>query len=336
MITIRKSVPKDVWTIIAPARGDRPFDFSDRSESGSDPDDCPFCPGNESHTPPETYAIREGDRDAVEDWSIRVFANKFPALNEDENPSIIEDDLFTTMGGFGYHEVVVETPDHYTSLSELPEKQIELVVWAYKHRYGELSTRDQVKYVSIFKNHGRRAGASLAHPHSQIMATPFIPSDLKTELSNSETFYNETGSCYYCRLLAEELQDDKRVLSTNEHFVALAPYASRFPFEFHIIPKKHKSNFVDISTEEITSLSKILQTSLNGLKMELGDFPYNFFIHTAPAEPGEWAHTAEHYHWHLEITPRITNPAGFEWGGGNFVNIVSPEDAVRRIKEKKN
>lgn len=331
MIQIRKSVPKDKWAIIAPARGDRPFDFSEPNKDEISSADCPFCEGNESKTPPEVYAIRNNDRPNSPGWKVRVFPNKYPALDDEENASVIEDDLFKTMGGFGFHEILVETPVHDTTMSDLTSSEIKLILQTYVKRYQELISKPSIDYVNIFKNYGRRAGASLYHPHSQIMGTPFIPDLLKTEFTNTRTFFERTGDCYYCRLIESELASSNRVIEENKEFIVLSPYAARFPFETHIIPKTHRSKFVDIPEDEIHFLSKTLKGTLQALTRELGDFPYNYSIHTAPDPSTDWSEVESYYHWHVEITPRITNPAGFEWGGGNSINIVKPEEAAVKI-----
>jgi len=333
MIQIRKAVPKDTWTIIAPARGDRPFDFSKPEDDRVSSTDCPFCEGNESKTPPEVYAIRNNDNPNSPGWKVRVFPNKYPALDNGENASVIEDDLFKTMGGFGFHEILVETPLHDTTMADLTEPEVRLILQTYVNRYKDIISNPSIDYVNIFKNHGRRAGASLYHSHSQIMGTPFVPDLVKTEFTNTRSFFERTGECYYCRLIESELVSSKRVIAENKEFIILSPYAARVPFEIHIIPKTHRSKFVDVSEDEIQLLSKILKNTLLALKNELGNFPYNYSIHTAPDEGTSWRGTKHYYHWHVEITPRITNPAGFEWGSGNSINIVKPEEAAARIRQ---
>lgn len=328
----RKSVPKDRWIIIAPGRGDRPFDFSKPEKEATT--DCPFCEGNEDRTPPEVFAIRHKENPNGRGWKVRVFSNKYPALNEEEVPYVIEEDLVETMGGYGRHEVVVETPKHRTRLEELDPDEIKLVLMTYRARYRELISDPDIRYVSIFKNNGLRAGASLSHPHSQILATPFVPALQLTELNNTKDFYDQMGRCYYCNLIDSELSEGVRIVAENDRFLVLSPYAARFPFELHIIPKTHESNFSELTHDGAREFSNILKATLIGLKEELGEFPYNYSIHTAPGLADGENKFERSYHWHVEIMPRLTNPAGFEWGSGNYINTVAPEDAADRVRTK--
>ncbi len=332
MIQIRKSIAKDRWTIIAPARGNRPFDFSHDLEDGVVREDCPFCEGNEEKTPPEVFAIREGGKPDGKGWKVRIFPNKYPALDDEEVPYRIEEDLFESIGGFGSHEVVVESPGHHTNLEDMAPEEIELVLDGYLARYRDLISDPEIKYVSIFKNRGKQAGASLTHPHSQIMATPFVPELQMRELDNTRNYFERMGECYYCNLLESELSAESRLVFENEDFAVLSPYAAISPFELHIIPKTHRCSFEEVSEEEKRTLAGTLKRTLTGMKNELGVFPYNYFIHTAPGPERAGNNTKSYYHWHLEIIPRLTNPAGFEWAGGNFINVVQPEEAAKRIR----
>ncbi len=334
MIEIRKDLPKNEWAIIAPVRGDRPFDFSSEDKDNEKTSkDCPFCPGNEDQTPPEVYAVRAGDQSDGSDWKVRVFPNKYPALDQDGTSSTIEGDLFQSLGGFGFHEVIAETPEHEINLEDLEEERIGLVIDTYLERRKELGKNTEIKYVSIFRNKGKRAGASLAHPHSQILATTFVPRIPRIEYHQTESFHRKTGDCFYCRLIEAEKREARRVILENEEFIAISPFWSRFPFETHIIPKEHESDFGASTGKEISGLAKSLKRTLTSLRSELGDFPYNYSIHTTPvSEKENDPKLKESYHWHLEIFPRLTNPAGFEWGSGNFINVLSPEEATKRLR----
>ncbi len=335
MAEIRREITKGKWTIVAPSRGDRPFDFSNQSEEEKErevDDECPFCPGNESETPKEIQAIRENEKDESS-WRVRVFPNKFPALDSNGSSAVIEGDLFKSVGGFGYHEVVAETPRHDKSLTELSVKEIELVVKTYLNRLEELGTRSGISYVSIFKNRGKRAGASLEHSHSQIMATTFIPSMLDQEYERGARHRSKVGSCLYCDLIEIETEKGERIVFEDDHFVVICPYGSRFPYETRILPKRHSSDFGRITDEEIDHLGLTLKKTLSGLTEVLGGFPYNYTIHTGPAYPEELdVPIRESYHWHLEITPRLTTPAGFEKGAEDFINIVRPEKAAEKLR----
>lgn len=336
MVEIRKEVTKGSWSIIAPIRGKRPFDFTrDSREKDMEEEtrNCPFCPENEEDTPPEIYAIGKENSGDKSSWRVRVFPNKYPALDKDGNSSVIESDFFKTMGGFGFHEVIAETPQHEANLANLPVEQIELVVQTYLERMSSLTERSEIEYVSIFRNKGGRAGASLTHPHSQIMATTFVPELQKTEFHRASSFYKDKGVCLYCSLIKAEKRVSKRVILENEGFITISPFGARFPYETHILPKTHESSFQQITKEETNLLARTLKQTLTALSDELGNFPYNYVIHTGPGNP-ESKTKGDSYHWHVEILPRLTTPAGFERGSGNYINIVTPEDAARTLKGK--
>ncbi|MFB6214592.1 MAG: galactose-1-phosphate uridylyltransferase, partial [Candidatus Bipolaricaulia bacterium] len=263
--------------------------------------DCPFCPGNESETPPETYAIRGGVEPKESDWKVRVFPNKYPALDRDGTTSVIEGDLFESMGGFGYHEVIAETPRHNGSLTELEIEEIELVIRTYIERAKTLAGDPEIEYVSIFRNQGKEAGASLTHPHSQIIATPFVPNLLRTEYREAERFYDRKGECLYCQLMEAERTEGQRVVLENDEFVVFVPFGARFPYETHLYPRKHLSSFRGIEAGEIGAMAETLKLTLSAMREKfISLFPYNFSIHTAPAgDTGTQGGSAENYHWHL-------------------------------------
>ncbi|MEF8798638.1 MAG: galactose-1-phosphate uridylyltransferase [Candidatus Bipolaricaulota bacterium] len=337
MVEIRKEVTKGIWTIIAPTRGERPFDYTGKSENKDareESRDCPFCPGNEGDTPSEVYSIRDENSQTEFSWQVRVFPNKFPALDKEGTSSVIESDLFKTMGGFGFHEVVAETPLHDVRLEDLPVEDIKLIIQTYLERLSAFSEHPEIKYVSIFRNQGERAGASLTHPHSQIMATTFVPNLVRTEIERTSSFHRAKGSCIFCDLIEAEKREGKRIISENEGFVTISPFGARFPYETHLLPKKHQMGFQEITEEETSLLADELKKTLTALTGELGDFPYNLVIHTSPQTRTE-SETEEYtYHWHIEILPRLTIPAGFERGSENFINIVSPEDAAEALRGK--
>ncbi len=243
--------------------------------------------------------------------------------------------MFRSMGGLGYHEVLAETPRHDRELADLSVEEIELVIRTYLNRFRELSGNPEIKYVSIFKNRGRRAGASLEHSHSQIMGTTFLPNTLKREYGLAEDYLNESGSCLYCDIIRAEKREDARVVLENDDFIVICPYGSRFPYETRILPKQHSNVFSDLADEGINQLSAALRETLRALTERLGSFPYNFTVHTAPySSVGGESPGVESYHWHLEIMPRLTTPAGFERGTDNFINIVSPEKAAGELRQK--
>ena len=331
MPELRKDPVIKRWVIIATERAKRPHDFARQKEevkSGF----CPFDYGNEHVTPPEIFAFRPPDTEPnTPGWWVRVVPNKFPALDPNLEPERYGVGMFDAMRGFGYHEVIVETPDHFATLATMDYKQVEEVIWAYKLRFNQLMKDERIRYVLIFKNHGKDAGASLQHPHSQLIALPIIPKRVEEELQGAKEYFEYKERCVFCDIIREEQRDRERIVEENEHFISIEPFASRFPFETWILPKRHCSNFGNITEEEVKSFARILKNVLYRIYVALDNPPYNFMLHTAPTT-GEGK---AHYHWHLEIVPRLTRVAGFEWGSGFYINPTPPENAAKFLREVK-
>ncbi len=329
MPELRKDPIIGRWVIISTERGKRPTDFHSTIKK-KEPKLCPFCNSNESSTPPEVYAIRQnGSKPNSPGWSLRVVPNKFPAL-------IIEGDLnregvgiFDKMNGTGAHEVIIETPDHMKDLVDLEDEDFENVIRAYRDRILELRNDSRFKYILVFKNQGEAAGASLEHSHSQLIATPILPKRVMEELSGSEKYYNYKERCIYCDIIKQELNDNVRIVTSNDMFVALEPFASRFPFETWILPQFHESSFETIAEESIGKLVSILRETLKRISAALNNPPYNLMIHTSPLDN----RYPKEYHWHIEIIPKLVRVAGFEWGTGFYINPTIPEDAAKFLKE---
>jgi len=317
------------WVIISTERGKRPTDFQSVTKK-RDPKLCPFCPSNELSTPPEVYAIRQnGSKPNSPGWSLRVVPNKFPAL-------VIEGDInregvgiFDKMNGTGAHEVIIETPDHMKDLVDLEDEDFKNVIRAYRDRILELQNDSRFKYILVFKNQGEAAGASLEHSHSQLIATPILPKRVMEELTGAENYYNYKERCIYCDIIKQELNDNVRVVAENDMFVALEPFASRFPFETWVLPRFHESSFETIRGEAIIKLVPLLKETLKRISAALNNPPYNLMIHTSPLDN---RHPKE-YHWHIEIIPKLVKVAGFEWGTGFYINPTTPEDAAKFLKE---
>lgn len=329
MSEIRRDVIKDRWVIVAGNRSERPFDFASGDDSGpcrSYDAECPFCKGNEDQTPPEKFSLSSDGEKECATWQVRVVNNKFPALDPSATTSSIDGDLESMMDGFGVHEVLIETPYHDQQLMTQEIDQIERILTSYQHRLNALNAKEEVQYVTIFKNKGRKAGASLHHPHTQILATPFIPELIQTELNQFSEYYRNHGRCLLCDLLRKEIEEDQRIILNTDNFVSFVPYAARVPYELTLAPKFHERSFAELGRERLVQFGQVLQDSLARLREVIGSAPYNFVLHTSPVASG-----AENYHWHLELTPRLTTPAGFEWGGGNFINPLSPEQASRQL-----
>jgi UDPglucose--hexose-1-phosphate uridylyltransferase len=330
MSELRKDPISGRWVIISVERGKRPTDFispSQRKRGGF----CPFCHGNEYTTPEEIMAFRPpGTTPNSPGWTLRVMPNKFPALQiyGDLNKAGIG--IFDMMNGIGAHEVIVETPDHMLSLSTMPLKALEDVLWAYYLRLTDLRKDSRFKYVLIFKNEGEAAGASLEHSHTQIIALPIIPMLVKEETDSAKHYYDLKERCIFCDVIHQEIEYRKRIIYENSQYVALAPFAPRAPFETWILPKRHESNFQP-PNKNFSSLAEILQVVLRQMDKILEVPPYNFVIHTSPFQD----EINEYYHWHIEILPKLTKIAGFEWGSGFFINPTPPEESAKFMREAK-
>ncbi|MFQ5919732.1 MAG: galactose-1-phosphate uridylyltransferase [Thermoplasmata archaeon] len=323
MPELRKDYVTDTWVVFAPSRAQRPFETQGVVSLASSPEDCPFCPGHEHMTPPEVLAY-PADASDGSTWRVRCVPNRFPALTPDGVVQVQDNGLFHSLEGVGAHEIIIETPDHTKDFSALATRQIQDVLRAYAARTTDLAKDPRLTYVLIFKNHGAEAGASLYHAHSQLIAMPMVPRRIQDELRGAVAHHRERGTCIYDGILEEELGASDRVAFANEDFVALCPYASRFPFEIWILPRRHRSRFEEITTRERRTLARLLRDTLRGLDTLFGNPPFNWYIHTAPSDGEDYAY----YHWHLEITPRLSRKAGFERGTGFYINSVPPEDAA--------
>ncbi len=318
------------WVIIATERAARPHDFAHPPVETNDHEGCPFCPGREERTPPEVFAIRDnGGGPGEPGWRVRVVSNKYPALRIEGATDRSSVGMYTRMDGVGAHEVIIETADHRAHLGMLPDDHVADVVRAYIQRYRDLDGDPRFEYALLFRNHGRSAGASLSHPHSQLIALPAVPKRAAEELEAAERYFGRNAACVFCRLIEQELGSGDRVVLENDRFVALQPYAARFPFETWLLPKEHRASFGEMTDAEVGSFSAALRATLRCLHDCLENPPYNFIVHTAPYVE----HAGHAYHWHLELMPRLTHVAGFEWGSGFYINPVPPEEAARFLRE---
>lgn len=330
MPELRKDPIIDRWVIISTERGKRPVFFIEETPP-SKTAVCPLCPGNEGMTPPEVYRIKSpGLHSAPSDWTLRVVPNKFPALRIEGDLDKEGRGLYDKMNGIGAHEVIVETPNHGETLWDLPVERIQDVFVAYRERILDLSKDRRFKYIMVFKNHGSVAGASLDHSHSQLIALPIVPRRVVEEMNGGLTYYKFKDRCIFCDIISQEKEDNVRVVFENEQFIALSPYAARFPFETWILPKKHEAIFADHDRgDSYYLLAEAASTILKKYVKVLNAPPYNYVIHTAPSGSGE----IPHYHWHIELIPRLTKMAGFEWGTGFYINPTPPEEATAYLKE---
>ncbi len=330
MPELRKDPVTGRWVIIASDRAMRPNDFIREQVTIKGGHFCPFCPGNEQKTPPEILAFRpQGGGRNEPGWSLRVIPNKFPALRVEGELNRQGDGIYDRMNGVGAHEVLVETPDHNVSLAQLPEKNVEDIFWAFRERIIDLKKDHRLIYILAFKNYGEAAGASLEHSHSQLIALPVVPKRVREELAGAKSYFDFKERCIFCDILRQDLEDGTRVILETEHFVAISPYASRFPFETWIVPKRHQSHFEDIETASIQNLGWVLRAIARKIDKVLEHPAYNLMIHSSPIQEGPLAH----YHWHIEIIPKLTKVAGFEWGTGFYINPTPPETAAKYLRD---
>jgi UDPglucose--hexose-1-phosphate uridylyltransferase len=331
MPELRKDPILGRWIIIAKERGKRPTDFI-IEESLSKGGFCPLCPGNEKTTPPEVHRIGDPHQPPNSPgWQIRVVPNKYPALVIEGELDKEGEGLYDKMNGIGAHEVIIETPNHNEVFSDLPPEKMINVFFAFRDRIIDLSNDPRFKYVMIFKNFGRAAGASLEHSHSQIIALPILPRMIVAELAGSLSYYKYKERCVFCDIIRQELKEENRIVCQNDHFITITPYAPRSPFEMWILPKKHSSAYRTQDDTSFHALAAIFSETMWRLNTCIPGVPYNFVLHTAPIR----SESMEYYHWHFEIMPKLTKFAGFEWGSGFYINPTPPEDAAKFLREVK-
>lgn len=333
MPELRQDPATKQWVIIATERVRRPEDYTKDSEKVEHPtydENCPFCPGNEAMTPSEEIAYRrEGSEPNTKGWWVRVVPNKFAALVPDGRLGRMrENGFFRSMSGVGKHEVVIESPVHSATIGTMPLKQVEEIVLICRDRFNELSQDPRFQFVTIFRNHGKLAGTSLVHPHSQIIATPIVPLHIRHRLEEAMRYYDDNGECVFCEMLDEEVKIRKRMILETEGFVAFEPFASSAPFETWIMPKKHAATYGSISVDDAKKFAAVLNRVMKRIYTGLNDPDYNYMIHTAPFEDANenW------YHWFVQIVPRLTMIAGFELGSRVFINTTPPEAAAEFLR----
>ena len=333
MPELRKDPITQEWVIIATERARRPSDFTHLTIADPDKPEysptCPFCPGKEEMTPPEIMAFRQGSAPNHPNWWVRVVPNKFPALAIEGNLQKRGVGMYDMMNGVGAHEVIIETPKHNLDPAIMSIDQLAEVLWAYRERYLDLRKDARFKYILIFRNHGKVAGASLEHPHSQLIATPMIPIDVVNELHGADQYYKFHDRCIWCDMAQQELDQGIRVVSDTEHFLAFEPFASKYPFETWLLPKAHQASFPAMTRDRVVEFAGLLRDTLARISRCLNSPPYNFAIHTAPCSSED----SDVFHWHMVIMPRLTIAAGFEMGTGIYINVTSPEEAAKYLRE---
>jgi UDPglucose--hexose-1-phosphate uridylyltransferase len=334
--------------LISTARGKRPHpsEPSPPREMREYIDTCPFCRGNEHLTPPATFQTPlEGE------WQIRIVENLYPIFGDDPLLPEPPPGMQQVWEGYGHHEVIIDHPNHGIVLHEMSRQHLALLFAVYRDRMQSLYNKDdRIKYILVFKNFGKAAGASISHTHSQLVAMPIIPHNVQDEVQCSRTFYQRTGTCIFCSLIDEAISFEttiykhslskKRqnyetvnyVVKQGEEFIAIKPFASRYEWEVHILPIKHQRNFLEVTDEALDDLSRIISRTMARLNAVVGEVQYNYFLHTVPHGINR-KDFANSYHWHIEICPRTTIPSGFELGSGLMVNTISPEKAAAKLRQ---
>ncbi len=338
MPELRKDPIIGRWVIIATERARRPDQYSIHLHDPEEHKACPFCEGKEGKTPPEVYAIRPRNPDRNgPGWDLRVFPSISPFLRVEGDLDRRGNGVYDVMNGVGAHEIVIETNQHIANMADLSEEQITRVLNCYSDRILDLEKDSRLKYVLVFKNYGKGSGGTgIRHARSQLIATPVNPKRVKEELAGSRQYYDYHERCVFCDLIKQELAQKERVILDFDGFVAVSPFAARFPFETWILPKKHCCDYTCMDMESRRNLARVLKTVLLKLKIGLNDPDYNYVIHTAPfrrQKVGYWKTIDQDYHWHIEIMPRLSKVAGFEWGTGFYICPLPPEETAKFLRE---
>jgi UDPglucose--hexose-1-phosphate uridylyltransferase len=326
---LRKDPITGRWVIIATDRAKRPSDFIRQPVPPPAATICPFDYGNEHKTPPEVLAYRNSGNRNEPGWRVRVVPNKFPVLGIEGELNRQGELMYDKMNGIGAHEVIIETPEHGLTLAEMPERQIEEVLWAFKERVSDLKKDRRFRYIILFQNHGEAAGASLEHPHSQLIALPVVPNQVQEEVDGAKLYWDLKERCIFCDIVRQEAANGARMITETDRFAVVAPYAPRFPFETWILPKRHESHFEEADAPTLQNLAWILRSTMRKIDKVLERPAYNYIVHSAPVQEQSLAY----YHWHFEIIPKLTKVAGFEWGTGFYINPTPPEEAARFLRE---
>lgn len=293
--------------------------------------DCLLCPGKEGETPAEITSIKEDGR-----WLVRVIPHFNPIFQIEGDLGRRGVGMYDRMNNIGANEIVIETPEHERSPEDIGIDQINRVLNVYRDRLADLEKDARLRYVFIYKNRGRAAGAIFSHPHSQVVATPIIPKRIKEELDGAKQYYAYKERCIFCDMMREEMRMEDRVIYETRDFIAFSPFAPKFPFEFWILPKRHSCAYQDIISSEIEDLSLMMITMIQKLKKVLNNPPYNLVIHTAPnriPRKDHWHTLGEDFHWHIEVMPRLIRMSGFEWGSGFYILSTSPEEGAKYLRE---
>jgi UDPglucose--hexose-1-phosphate uridylyltransferase len=329
MSHLRQNVITKDWVIFATERAKRPHEFA-RSPEDTPPElpiykhNCPFCKGNEN--PNEAECLRIEDERG---WRVRIIPNKYPALSPIGDRIRHSEGIHRSITGVGYHEVLIEHPDHNAAIALMEIGDVINILKAYRQRYNIIRLDHRIESIIIFKNHGVGAGTSLEHPHSQITATPVVPSQIRYRMIEATSYFDDMGECLFCYTLRDELKAKERIVLETEHFVAFIPYAALSPFHLWIFPRQHSSSFGDISEPELADLAYTLKTVLAKLFYGLNNPAYNYTIRSLPTDGKQ----SDYFHWYLAIVPRVSQAAGFELGSGMYINTSIPEDSAKFLRD---
>jgi UDPglucose--hexose-1-phosphate uridylyltransferase len=330
------------WVIISTERAKRPDQFGTAAvekEELKPGEKCPFCEGNEYMTPREISAVRlPGSAPNAPGWQVRVIPSISPLVQAKGNLDRHGHGMYDIVNARGAHEIVVESPEHLTE-SQLSKEQLIKGINVILDRIWDLEKDPLIKYVLVFKNYGKAAGGGhLRHSRTQLIGTPVNLKRVKEELAGAKAYYDYKDRCIFCDIIKQEIGVGKRVIAESERFIAISPFASRFPFETWILPRSHSCDFYRIDRAVLPDFVDIMRTLFARMRKVIGDFPFNFVLHTAPfrrdaGKRGYWETIEKDYHWHIEILPILTRVAGFEWGSGFYINPLPPEEACRSVRE---
>jgi len=331
MPQLRKDPVLKQWVIIAPERGKRPMEIKPESVPDDSPENCPFCEGHEKMTPPETLAFRKaGTPSNQPGWWIRIFPDHNPILVPSGDLWREGQGMFDAMNSIGIHEVVVEVPHHSQTLQNVPLDQVRELVWSYKQRLLDIKKNPRFKHFMIVKNSGKKV-SNFSHSHSHILATPIIPKRIEEEIDGAREYFHYHDRCVYCDIVKQEIEQTARIIHSDNLFLAFCPFAARFPYEIMIIPRIHQPFFENIDKDHVNGFANVLQISLKKMQNLFPELPYYFILHTSPCTDSY----RDFFHWHLEIIPKFSQVAGFEWGSGFYINPMLPEDAAQKLREAK-
>lgn len=324
---LRQDLVSGDWVVIATGRAKRPDDFAnfERIKDDKGVYECLFEDPTATGQEKDVLIYHKPDGD----WTLRVFPNKYPAFSQGKLPKPVSEGPYFAMPGNGFHEIVV-TRDHFRQLATMDVMEVAEVFDAYQDRYLELMNKKGVNYIAIFHNHGREAGASIPHPHSQLMAIPVVAPYIKLELDGTAKYHKSNKHCVFCVMAEYESEEKKRVVFENDDFIAYCPFASRAAFEVHVMPKKHSPYFERITDEQKVSLAEVFSKALGAIYKALKDPPYNFYVHTAPCDGTDYPH----FHWHIEILPHTATWAGFELETGIEISTLQPEVAAEYLRKQ--